>query len=62
MALIKTVSGNPVQTDGLLIGVTGEKLGFAGKTPVAVPEVADDANVAAVVTALKALGLFVTPA
>lgn len=46
-------------SDGNIIGQDkDDKIGFYGKTPIAQQVVATDANVAAVVTALTALGLF----
>jgi hypothetical protein len=34
MANIKTIEAGGVHADGVLIGLTGEKIGFAGATPV----------------------------
>jgi hypothetical protein len=48
----------PATAAGLGICGSGEKLGFHGVTPVTQQAVADDANVATVVAALKLLGLF----
>ena len=37
MAAIRTITGLPTHTDGLALGVTGEKIGFLGATPVVRP-------------------------
>lgn len=37
MSKIRTVSSNHEKTDGLLVGVTGEKVGFMGVAPVVQP-------------------------
>lgn len=37
MSAIKTISADHVNTDGLLVGITGGKLAFNGATPVIQP-------------------------
>jgi hypothetical protein len=43
MALIKTITGKNTHVDGILVGVTGEKIGFLGATPVVKPSGAGQA-------------------
>jgi len=46
MSAIKTIAAGHTNADGLLIGMTGEKLGFLGATPVVRPVGAGQAAVA----------------
>lgn len=71
MAVTQTTVNVLKDKDAELAGVSvarefstaeGALVGFNGVTPAAIPELADAANVAAVVTHLKALGLAVDPA
>jgi hypothetical protein len=43
MASIKTISSVQTHADGLSVGVTSEKLGFLGATPIVRPVSADQA-------------------
>ncbi len=55
MAIKQLSDGNP---DGTTVGqAAADKISFHGATPIVQQVVAADANVAAVVTALTALGL-----